>query len=130
MQTKFIKRRSNNPRFKKKVHWYLLGQRRCHCCGVQLNWIPGHKNSASVEHMVPASKGGTFDCVNILIVCHSCNMTRRDTDWIKWVTENKFPKSEWLLQKYVIAMNFYIDNSFPISRLTKGTFCVHMSKSS
>jgi len=80
--------------------------------------------------MVPASKGGTYDPVNILIVCRSCNNARDNTDWVEWVTENKFPKSEWLLQKYVIAMNFYNDKSFPINCTTKKKFHAHMSNSS
>jgi len=130
MNSKFIKRYKNNTSFRKRVYWYKLGQRRCHCCGVQLNWVGDYKNSASAEHMVPASKGGTYDPVNILIVCRSCNNARDNTDWVEWVTENKFPKSEWLLQKYVIAMNFYNDKSFPINCTTKKKFHAHMSNSS
>lgn len=111
MEKKFRDRCKRNIRFKTKVKWYKLGQRRCHCCGVQLNWISGHKNSASVEHIVPASKGGTFHFENMLITCESCNNKRQDTDWIKFVTKNKFPKGEWLIEKYLKAVNYYRDGN-------------------
>ena len=107
-QIKLVKKKMQvNRRFKKRVHWFQLGQRRCHCCGVQLNWAQNFNNSATVEHMVPTSKGGTFHDENILITCFSCNNKRGNTDWIEYVTKNNFPKSDWLIKKYLTAVEFY-----------------------
>lgn len=92
---------------KRRVEWYQLGQRRCHCCGLQLNWAQGHKNSATVEHLVPASYGGTYHSENIIITCSKCNERRGNKDWIYWVTKNNFPKKEWLIKKYINAVEFY-----------------------
>jgi 5-methylcytosine-specific restriction endonuclease McrA len=108
------KRMKLNKRFKKRVQWFQLGQRRCHCCGVQLNWAQGFDNSATVEHMVPDSQGGTFHDVNLLITCRSCNNKRDNTDWIDFVTVNKLPKSEWLIKKYLVAVEFYRVNNLKV----------------
>jgi 5-methylcytosine-specific restriction endonuclease McrA len=111
-QIKAVKKKMKlNKRFKKRVQWFQLGQRRCHCCGVQLNWAQDYDNSATVEHMVPDSKGGTFHDENILITCRSCNSRRGNKDWIEYVTENNFPKSEWLIKKYLTAVEFYRTNN-------------------
>lgn len=107
MESKFKITYKKNKRFKTKVKWYKLGQRRCHCCGIQLNWHPGFKNSASVEHLVPASKGGTFHFENLIITCSSCNSSRGSKDWIGFVNDNQFPKSRWLISKYLTAVDFY-----------------------
>lgn len=103
----FAKRVKKNRTLRHRVRWYKLGQRRCHCCGVQLNWATGHKNSASVEHMIPGSYGGTFHQENIIITCSSCNGVRGNRDFIEWVYANKFPKTEWLISKYLAAYHFY-----------------------
>jgi hypothetical protein len=97
-----------NRKFKKRVEWYQLGQRRCHCCGVQMTWSTDNKpREATVEHLVPASKGGTYHTENIIITCRTCNNSRGSTDWIDFVTKNKFPKSEWLIGKYLNVLEFY-----------------------
>ena len=101
------KKMQKNKRFKKRVEWFQLGQRRCHFCGVQLNWAQGFDNSATVEHMVPESKGGNFHGANILITCRGCNNKRGNRDWIDFVTENNIPKSDWLIKKYLSAVEFY-----------------------
>lgn len=106
-QQKFLKKFKTNRNFKKRAMWYRLGQRRCHCCGTQLNWTGEYKNSATVEHMVPASKGGTYHMVNTLVVCWLCNTARGDKDWIEWVDSNNMPKKEWLIDKYLESVEFY-----------------------
>lgn len=101
MQT-FKKRMKNNTRLKKRVKWYKLGQRRCHCCGVQMTWgNDTNDRVASAEHMIPKSKGGTLHDFNVLIICRKCNNNRKNKDWIQFVTENQFPKSNWLITKYL-----------------------------
>jgi hypothetical protein len=105
---KIKKRMKVNRSFKKRVQWYQLGQRRCHCCGVQMTW--GSNNilrDATVEHLVPASEGGTYEFVNIIITCRGCNNNRGTEDWIEFVSKNNFPKSEWLIGKYLTALEHY-----------------------
>jgi hypothetical protein len=110
-QEKHNRRMKCNVKYKSRVLWYSLGQRRCHCCGVQLNWVPGHKNSASFEHLVPKSHGGTYHPKNGIVVCEGCNSKRRNTDWIEWVVRNQFPKKDWLIAKYIVAVEFYYHSS-------------------
>jgi hypothetical protein len=108
-KNKLVKHRiKTNKSFKRRVEWYQLGQRRCHCCGVQMTWgSDSNPRDATVEHLVPASKGGTFHSVNIIVTCRSCNKSRQSTDWIDFVTKNKLPKAEWLIEKYLKALYFY-----------------------
>lgn len=112
--TKIKKRLQKNLKFKRRFQWYQLGQRRCHCCGVQMTWENGNisdkhrtKRTATVEHLVPASKGGTMDTINILVTCWGCNNDRGNEDWIDFVQTNKFPKGEWLIARYLMAVEFY-----------------------
>ena len=105
------KKIKTNRSFRKKLEWYNLGQRRCHCCGIQLHWgSTGSDQEASVEHMVPVSHGGTYDRPNILIVCRKCNRARGNKSWMQWIDSNDFPKKEWLLNKYLTAVEFYKSN--------------------
>lgn len=104
----FQKKMKTNRKFRCKVEWYKKGQRRCHCCGIQMVWQGENNNSATVEHLVPESKGGTLHHQNLLIVCKSCNSKRGNIDWVEWVIGNDLPKRDWLIQKYEIAINYYL----------------------
>jgi len=88
---------------KAKIRAYANGQRRCYC-GVQLNWTGRHSNSATFEHLVPRSQGGTWAKENGMIVCSKCNEKRANRCWIKYVNETNPPKKEWLIQKYLEAV--------------------------
>lgn len=46
----------------------------CAHCGCQV--VVG--DNFTVEHVVPISKGGTNDLVNIVALCHTCNVTKGD----------------------------------------------------
>ena len=103
-----IKRKMrSNTYFCRKVRWFRLGQRRCSYCCTQLNWTGQFKNSATVEHLVPRSHGGTDKIENIIIVCYKCNMQRRNDDFIDWVAKTKPMKSDWLITKYTTAVKSY-----------------------
>jgi hypothetical protein len=109
----------NNVKFKRKVDWYNLGQRRCHICCKQLVWVyhVSVKNSATLEHLVPSSQGGTISADNILIVCKCCNDERRNMNWIKWVNKKNPPKKEWLIEKYVTAVKNYKTKKVKIDQI-------------
>jgi hypothetical protein len=97
----------NNKQRMQIKRWYALGQRRCPCCGVQLVYQPECDNSATFEHLVPKSQGGTLHAKNGLMICRKCNHTRGNTCWISFVKKNKLPKQEWLIQRYLDAVKFY-----------------------
>jgi hypothetical protein len=89
---------------------YNLGQRRCYC-GRQLVYNPHQSNSATFEHLVPKSQGGTFHYKNHIIACQKCNKARGNMCWVKWVNKHNFPKKEWLLNKYAEALLHYQQDS-------------------
>lgn len=94
-----------------KERWYELGHKRCHYCCRQLNYVSGHKNSATVEHMVPKSQGGTLDIVNCLVVCSECNSKRASKNFRGYVTGSRLPRKEWLFTKYKEAFEYYARTS-------------------
>lgn len=54
---------------------------KCCFCGVEMVELPNQKNSATIEHVTPASKGGENDPDNYAISCYRCNHNRGDLDW-------------------------------------------------
>jgi hypothetical protein len=108
MMTPYVAPVSKNNRARVQIRrWYALGQRRCPCCGVQLVYQPHNDNSATFEHLVPKSQGGTFHPNNGLMICRKCNQVRGNKCWIKFVKRHKLPKQEWLIQRYLNAVQFY-----------------------
>lgn len=108
-----IKKGKKNRRLRFRLNAYNYGQRRCACCCVQMTWeteseidITTHR-TATLEHLVPASKGGGYQVKNILITCKKCNNSRGTEDWIHFVERNQFPKKEWLIQKYLESVDMY-----------------------
>lgn len=62
----------------------------CHYCGVQLEFRNlGRKsqpsNYATVDHVVPISRGGTHSWENVVLACQHCNCSKRNsiypTEW-------------------------------------------------
>ena len=62
----------------------------CHYCGVQMRQtrIRGFRshphNLATLEHLVPRSKGGATSILNCVVACHLCNSTRADMPLEEW----------------------------------------------
>ena len=48
---------------------------RCELCGV-----PADEKSLQVDHIVPRSKGGLDDIINLQALCYTCNARKRDKD--------------------------------------------------
>jgi hypothetical protein len=121
------KKLKGNIGYKRRCEWFFNeGQRRCPCCNVQLNWTIGYKNTATAEHLLPKSHGGTYHPKNILIICYECNQQRGNTDYIKWIAGSNFDKKQWLISRYTIAMNHYITSGRKINRDTKKKYDNHM----
>jgi len=95
-------------------HAYGLGQRRCPVCCVQLVYTANNRNSATFEHIVPKSKGGTRHRENGMMMCYACNNGRGTKCWIEWMNEVNPPKKEWLIQKYIDAIEFYKENQIEV----------------
>lgn len=51
-------------------------QWRCHWCQQNLREKMGWQNSATIEHVVPKSHGGTGEIWNLVAACHRCNFSR------------------------------------------------------
>ena len=57
----------------------LAGEQGWRCCyrGCKMCPEQGHGNSATFEHVIPRSLGGSDDVSNIAIACYRCNNDRR-----------------------------------------------------
>lgn len=51
----------------------MLGKYRCAHCG---KWFD--KRDIDVDHIIPQSKGGTDDLVNLQALCKHCNRSKQD----------------------------------------------------
>lgn len=90
-----------------KERWFELGYKRCHYCCVQLNYSSGFPNSATVEHIVPKSQGGTLAFVNTLVVCDTCNTKRKAKSFLHYTSGSRLPRLDWLHLKYEQAKEYY-----------------------
>lgn len=110
-----MKRSELTTRYKQKLLWYYeYGQRRCAYCCCQLHFtkqvsgkVP-HPNTATIEHIIPKSKGGYGHFVNTLMVCVTCNGKRGDKDFVKFVKKHKIPRSEWLLDRFRRSKEYHM----------------------
>ena len=71
----------------------------------------------TVEHVVPISKGGTNELVNIVALCRECNVTKGDGVWhpyeyLKYLhTEDKDELSDYI-DKYFQERKWFTRNNF------------------
>jgi 5-methylcytosine-specific restriction endonuclease McrA len=64
----------------------------CHYCGILMNFKPaaGRKTTrehATIEHLIPLSKGGTHTWDNCVLACRFCNYTKGSKSIEKWQEE-------------------------------------------
>jgi 5-methylcytosine-specific restriction endonuclease McrA len=52
----------------------------CHWCKQEMRLDQGFMNSATFEHMIPQSQGGSNERWNLVIACYRCNSMRADKD--------------------------------------------------
>lgn len=62
------------------------GSHCCYCC------IPLGQETATLEHIVPKSHGGTRAIFNLALACSRCNNRRQTADFIKTLTKHKRPQ--------------------------------------
>lgn len=75
-RTKARPKTPNNKRVKvaKRYGW------QCWWCNQRLRKEYGWQNSATIEHLVPRSRGGTGEMWNLAAACHRCNLARGTMD--------------------------------------------------
>lgn len=61
---------------------------KCCYCGCNMSTEAGKKHSATLEHVLPVSKGGTDDPSNLVAACSHCNGKRGNKDIC--LTEEEF----------------------------------------
>lgn len=68
----------------------LINGRACHWCGKPVRPAksgephPLAHNVATLDHLHPASRGGTTSWLNCVIACHACNNERGDMPAQEW----------------------------------------------
>jgi 5-methylcytosine-specific restriction endonuclease McrA len=70
------------PNLNQKIRrWFFRNVKHIPCCycGRFLT-----KESATVEHIIPLFKGGSYAASNLTIACSKCNGTRGDNSFSKW----------------------------------------------
>ena len=53
---------------------FIRDNGQCQYCGIQLS-----KSTATIDHVIPTSKGGTNDWLNCTLCCGPCNVEKGDT---------------------------------------------------
>ena len=52
---------------------------KCHWCGAEMSLHPLDKNFATIEHIIPLSRGGLDNRNNMTLACITCNQKRGNT---------------------------------------------------
>lgn len=62
----------------------------CPYCGVDMTLEHGHPNTATIEHIIPKSKGGKQIRGNYMAACLNCNNERGDLPIALYLIRKKF----------------------------------------
>lgn len=57
---------------------FRLAKGKCPTCGCQMTRSPDRDNSATLDHILPKSKGGPTKKSNLEILCAACNRKKGD----------------------------------------------------
>ena len=69
---------------------YQRQQGSCHYCGCALTKAPRFTNSATVDHVVPLSRGGSNSPDNLVIACMDCNRRKHNKLLCEWSGSDYF----------------------------------------
>lgn len=78
------KYRDNARHQRQHEHRWLIRQLvaasggRCTYCGEQVNLVHGHPKQATVDHVIPLSRGGLTVLGNVALACSDCNNAKGD----------------------------------------------------
>jgi 5-methylcytosine-specific restriction endonuclease McrA len=64
----------------------------CVYCDIKMTLDLGHSHTATIDHIVPLSKGGLRDTFNEVASCHECNTKKGDRPFRDFVMDIKHSK--------------------------------------
>lgn len=59
----------------------------CHYCPAALGWGHPSVTPPQIEHVLPASRGGTNDGANLVLACRPCNTSKGTQTPVEWRRE-------------------------------------------
>lgn len=70
-----VRRERAAARLLRKSRWWqnLIQNASCHYCGIKLN-----STTATMDHLIPVSRGGRSTRGNVVPACKACNTAKRD----------------------------------------------------
>ena len=101
---------------------------RCCYCGCKMTEQANHKNSATIDHVLPKSKGGANHPDNYVIACYSCNTKRGSTPAEQFLLEKSAESSKSILRKQMHEMGLHFGNNTKASRLRRKLDAVEIKK--
>ena len=102
----------------------------CHCGRMAFLGDPGHvARLATIDHVIPISKGGSNHHINLVMLCEDCNKEKGDKimpiEWYKYLNFEYQKDTQEYITNYMQAMeterthvltydeyNFYIDQKY------------------
>jgi len=64
---------------------FVRDEYKCKGCGINVVRSKKYKpNQATIDHMIPLSRGGTHTRDNLITLCHQCNSEKSDKTWDEW----------------------------------------------
>jgi len=65
---------------------FIRDDHQCKGCGVIVVRSKRYKpNQATIDHMIPLSRGGTHTRDNLITLCHQCNSEKGNKTWNEWI---------------------------------------------
>lgn len=78
-------RRRSRPRLLKL---FAAQNGRCHYCGrrtrIKSHDEPHRPDHATLDHVVPVSRGGTWHAANLVMACYGCNNAKKNNLLSEW----------------------------------------------
>jgi 5-methylcytosine-specific restriction endonuclease McrA len=61
----------------------------CHYCQTTMSFVPNigrqfRPDLATIDHIVPLSRGGAHDWINVVLACWGCNVSKKDRTPEEW----------------------------------------------
>lgn len=82
---------------------------RCFYCGA----LVSRRGSRTIDHVVPISKNGSTELLNLVPCCRSCNSSKGARPVLKWLGENGLELSAKKMRRICRALYRYKEARFP-----------------